>query len=415
MRRFVLIFAALSALIACERQPLSQRMVESEMQRCPTAADLDGMAGKLKWNYTPGLEMLSFLDAAYPSAEARGKTMQVPGSPCGTRTCPLFFAEGVLGYVDTWYDAIIREDGNVGANYKRSNYNVDHICPGRTLFKLYDLTGKQKYRAALDSIYMQVKTQPRTEAGAFWHKKIYPYQVWLDGFYMAQPFYAQYCARYLDPEEAAVNFGDIARQFAVAYDKCMDPATGLLRHAWDETRSMFWADPATGQSAHAWGRAMGWYLMAIVDVLDWMPENHPDREGLISILRTLLDRLQEYDDPATGMWYQVLDCPGREGNYIESTCSAMFTYVYLKAAAKGYAPEYGKYARRLYRKLVKTFIREEADGTITLTECCAVAGLGGKENRSGDYDYYIHEKKCENDPKGVGPFIWASLLYENRI
>jgi unsaturated rhamnogalacturonyl hydrolase len=133
---------------------------------------------------------------------------------------------------------------------------------------------------------------------------------------------------------------------------------------------------------------------------------------LISILRALLDRLQEYDDPATGMWYQVLDCPGREGNYIESTCSAMFTYAYLKAAAKGYAPEYGKYARRLYRKLVKTFIREETDGTITLTECCAVAGLGGKENRSGDYDYYIHEKITENDPKGVGPFIWASLIYE---
>ena len=262
---------------------------------------------------------------------------------------------------------------------------------------------------------MQVKTQPRTEAGAFWHKKIYPYQVWLDGFYMAQPFYAQYSARYLDQEAAEANFSDIAKQFAVAYDKCMDPATGLLRHAWDETRSMFWADPATGQSAHAWGRAMGWYLMALVDVLDWMPENHPDREGLISILRTLLDRLQEYDDPATGMWYQVLDSPGREGNYIESTCSAMFTYVYLKAAVKGYAPEYGRYARRLYRKLVKTFIREEADGTITLTECCAVAGLGGKENRSGDYDYYIHEKKCENDPKGIGPFIWASLLYENRI
>ena len=405
MRRFVLIFAALSALIACERQPLSQRMVESEMQRCPTAADLDGMAGKLKWNYTPGLEMLSFLDAAYPNGpSARSKGPGI-ASPQAT----------ALGYVDAWYDAIIREDGNIGANYKRSNYNVDHICPGRTLFKLYDLTGKQKYRAALDSIYMQVKTQPRTEAGAFWHKKIYPNQVWLDGFYMAQPFYAQYSARYLDPEAAEANFSDIAKQFAVAYDKCMDPATGLLRHAWDETRSMFWADPATGQSAHAWGRAMGWYLMALLDVLDWMPENHPDRESLISILRTLLDRLQEYDDPATGMWYQVLDCPGREGNYIESTCSAMFTYVYLKAAAKGYAPEYGKYARRLYRKLVKTFIREEADGTITLTECCAVAGLGGKENRSGDYDYYIHEKKCENDPKGVGPFIWASLYYENRI
>jgi unsaturated rhamnogalacturonyl hydrolase len=192
----------------------------------------------------------------------------------------------------------------------------------------------------------------------------------------------------------------------------MDPATGLLRHAWDESRNMFWANPETGQSDHAWGRALGWYMMALVDVLDWVPENHPAGTELKNILCTLLDKLQEYDDPATGMWYQVLDCPGREGNYIESTCSAMFTYTYLKAADKGYAPQYKTYARKLYRKLVKTFIREEKDGTITLTECCAVAGLGGKENRRGDYDYYINEKKCDNDPKGVGPFIWASLIYE---
>lgn len=386
MRRFVLIFAALNALFACDRQPLSQRMVESEMRRCPTAADLDGMAGKLKWNYTPGLEMLAFLDV--------GDNVE---------------------YVDAWYDAIIREDGSVGANYKLSNYSLDHVCPARTLFKLYDQTGKQKYRAAMDSIYRQIKLQPRTEAGAFWHKKIYPYQVWLDGLYMGEPFYAEYSAKYLNDSEISANFDDIALQFRVAYDKCYDPATGLLRHAWDESRSMFWANPETGQSDHAWGRALGWYMMALVDVLDWVPENHPAGTELKNILCTLLDKLQEYDDPATGMWYQVLDCPGREGNYIESTCSAMFTYTYLKAADKGYAPQYKTYARKVYRKLVKTFIREEKDGTITLTECCAVAGLGGKENRSGDYDYYIHEKKCENDPKGVGPFIWASLLYENRI
>ena len=363
---------------------MSQRMVESEMRRCPTAAELDGMAGRLKWNYTTGLELLSFLDASDESLE----------------------------YVDSWYDAIIREDGSVGANYKLSNYSLDHVCPARTLFKLYEATGREKYRAAMDSIYRQIKLQPRTEAGAFWHKKIYPYQVWLDGLYMGEPFYAEYSAKYLNDSEISANFDDIALQFRVAYDKCYDPATGLLRHAWDESRSMFWANPETGQSDHAWGRALGWYMMALVDVLDWVPENHPAGTELKNILCTLLDKLQEYDDPATGMWYQVLDCPGREGNYIESTCSAMFTYAYLKAADKGYAPQYKQYARKLYRKLVKTFIREEKDGSITLTECCAVAGLGGKENRRGDYEYYINEKKCENDPKGVGPFIWASLIYE---
>ncbi len=393
MRRVILIVAALCMLVSCRQEPLSRRMMESEMQRCPTAAELDGMAGRLKWNYTTGLELLAFLDAepiASPQATA-------------------------LGYIDAWYDAIIREDGSVGANYKRGNYNVDHICPGRTLFKLYDLTGKQKYRAALDSIYLQVKTQPRTEAGAFWHKKIYPYQVWLDGFYMAQPFYAQYSARYLDPEAAEANFSDIAKQFAVAYDKCMDPATGLLRHVWDETRSMFWADPATGQSAHAWGRAMGWYLMALVDVLDWMPDNHPDREGLISILRALLDRLQEYDDPATGMWYQVLDCPGREGNYLEATCSAMFSYTLLKGVRLGFLDaSLEKYARKVYDGLVKTFITEDENGLLNINQCCSVGGLGGKDMRMGDFAYYLSEPVRSNDPKGVGPFIWASLEMERR-
>ena len=384
MRRVILIVAALCLLVSCRQEPLSRRMMESEMGRCPTAAELDEMGGKLKWNYTTGLELLSFLDASDESLE----------------------------YVDSWYDAIIREDGSVGANYKLSNYSLDHVCPARTLFKLYEATGSEKYRAAMDSIYRQIKLQPRTEAGAFWHKKIYPYQVWLDGLYMGEPFYAEYSAKYLNDSEISANFDDITLQFRVAYDKCYDPATGLLRHAWDESRSMFWANPETGQSDHAWGRALGWYMMALVDVLDWVPEKHPAKQELTGILCTLLDKLQEYDDPATGMWYQVLDCPGREGNYIESTCSAMFTYAYLKAADKGYAPQYKQYARKLYRKLVKTFIREEKDGAITLTECCAVAGLGGKENRRGDYEYYINEKKCENDPKGVGPFIWASLIYE---
>ena len=382
----IAILSTCALLFGCAREPMSVRMVRSEMERCPSAAELDGMAGKLKWNYTTGLELLAFLDSEVPSAKE---------------------------YVDAWYDAIIAEDGNVGANYKRSNYNVDHICPARTLIKLYDLTGKEKYRAAIDSIYMQVCTQPRTETGNFWHKKIYPYQVWLDGLYMAQPFYAMYSAKCVNStHEKYVNFDDIADQVRTTYSKGYDYSSGLLRHAWDESCSMFWADPYTGQSAHSWGRAMGWYLMALVDVLDYMPEDHPAREDLIGILTTLLARLQDYDDPATGMWYQVLDCPGREGNYIEATCSAMFTYVYLKAAENGYAPEYAKYARKLYRKLVKAFIREEKDGTITLTQCCAVAGLGGKENRSGDYEYYIHEKITENDPKGVGPFIWASLIYE---
>lgn len=414
MRRFAIIFALFALLSCTAEQPYSVRMLESEMKRCPEAADLDGMGGKLKWNYTTGLELLSFLDAFYPSARSKGPVRVPQGDPGTGIASPNADAHNaVLEYVDAWYDAIIREDGSVGANYKKSNYSLDHVCPARTLFKLYELTGKQKYRACMDSIYAQVCSQPRTEAGAFWHKKIYPYQVWLDGLYMGSPFYAEYSATRLNStHEKYVNFDDIADQFRIAYSKCYDYSTGLLRHAWDETGSMFWADPYTGRSAHSWGRAMGWYVMALVDVLDWMPEDHPARPDMLGMLHSILETLPKYADEKTGMWYQVLDCPGREGNYIESTCSAMFTYAYLKAVEKGYEPQYAKYAKRLYRNLVKTFIREEADGTITLTQCCAVAGLGGKDHRSGDYEYYIHEKITENDPKGVGPFIWASLIYE---
>ena len=261
MRRFSIIFAAFALLSCTSQKPYSIRMVESEMKRCPSAADLDGMGGKLKWNYTTGLELLSFLDAVYPSARSKGPVRVPQGEPgtgiaspnAGCQTgkrqvrAPKKGArylhsqsegagESVLEYVDAWYDAIIREDGSVGANYKKSNYSLDHVCPARTLFKLHELTGKQKYRACMDSIYAQVCSQPRTEAGAFWHKKIYPYQVWLDGLYMGSPFYAEYSATRLNStHEKYVNFDDIADQFRVAYSKCYDYSTGLLRHAWDET------------------------------------------------------------------------------------------------------------------------------------------------------------------------------------
>ncbi len=392
MKRISIILTA--ALLASCGAPLSEQMVRSEMQRHPAADLLDNQDGTPKWNYTTGLELKSFLDV-YTASKCRNGD--------------------ILKYVDAWYDAIIAEDGSIGGKYKKEKYNLDHICPARTLFSLYDITGKQKYRAAIDSAYAQICEQPRTEAGPFWHKSIYPHQVWLDGFFMAEPFYAEYVSRYQEDNNLSREaIDEIARGFLVAYEKCYDPATGLLRHAWDESRSMFWCNPESGQSDHAWGRAMGWYTMALVDVLDFVPEDHPSRPQLIDLLCKVLDTLREWDDPVTGMWYQVLDCPGREGNYLESTCSAMFTYGYLKASSKGYAPQYSRYAVKLYRRLVRQFIRREKDGSISLTDCCAVAGLGGKDMRRGDYDYYINEKICDNDPKGIGPFIWASLLYENR-
>ena len=393
--------ALLPTLYSCKQQdPLSVRMIRSEISRCPDATFLDGRAGTPKWNYTTGLELLAFQDAA--------------------RTYSL---KDVDAYVRNWADLMNEGEGKI-KTYKKSNYNVDHICPARIYFRLYDdalakgdSLGASSYKAVLDSIRSQVESQPRTEAGAFWHKKIYPYQLWLDGLYMALPFYAQYTARFeSDPAEADRCYRDIVHEFEVAADKTFDPATGLFRHAWDESRKMFWADPVTGQSAHAWGRADGWYAMALVEVLDIIPESHPGHKVLADQLEYLLGAVQKFADPATGMWYQVLDCPAREGNYLESTCSIMFVYAALKGVSKGWldSAEWGTRSRQAYDSFVKTFIRENSDGTISMTSCCAVGGLGGKQMRSGDFDYYLSEPIVENDPKGVGPFIWASLIYEGQ-
>ncbi|MCR4860741.1 MAG: glycoside hydrolase family 88 protein [Bacteroidales bacterium] len=382
MKRWFFLIGIL-AFAACGK-PLSVRMVGSEMSRCPDASYLDGMEGVLKWNYTTGLELDAFLDVheAYPDS-------------------------GILNYVNGWYDRIIAADGTIGGKYSREKYNIDHLCPGCALDRLREIFPERKYEVALDTLRRQLSEQPRTEAGAFWHKAVYPGQVWLDGLFMAEPFYARTAA------EAGSDslWSDIALQFSVAAEKTYDPETRLYRHAWDETRSMFWADPVTGQSAHCWGRALGWYTMALVDVLESFPAEHPARAGLETILCGILDVLPEYADPETGMWFQVLDSPEREGNYVEATCSAMFTYAYLKADRLGL---YRSDARRLYKKLVRTFLREDPDGTLTLERCCAVAGLGGKQMRSGTFEYYIGETVTENDPKGIGPFIRASLEYEKK-
>ena len=382
MRKLSVIFLA-AALTACTtaKAPLSLRVAESEMARNPEASYIDGLEGKLKWNYTTGLELKAMLDA---SPEA-------------------------LSYVDAWYDAIIDSTGTI-YKYKKSNYSLDHVCPGRTLFQLYDITGKEKYRAAMDTLYSQLQSQPRTPEGGFWHKKIYPEQMWLDGLYMGQPFYAEYTVRYVtDSLQREKNFADIVLQFTTAYNHTYDVTNGLLRHAWDSSHSMFWCNPETGQSDHAWGRALGWYAMALVDVIEIFPDG-PYKDCLIGILNNVYQVLPLFADKETGMWFQVLDQPYREGNYLEATCSAMFTYAWLKGCRLGVLSNLDG-AKQSYQSLLTTFVTEE-DGLVNLNQCCEVAGLGGKDNRRGDYEYYINERVRANDPKGIGPLIWAALEYE---
>lgn len=374
---------------------LAVRMAESEIARHPSPMNLDGIpAGKVKWNYTTGLELHAIRDA---------------GAAYGR--------EEFTAYADRYFDTVVRPDGEV-LTYKKAKYNLDHICPGRALFDLYDRTGDARYKRAADTLFAQLQAQPRNADGGFWHKQVYPHQMWLDGLYMAEPFYAEYVGRLSSGGDSAARaakaayYDQIVNQFVVAGAHTFDPATGLYRHACDVSREMFWCDSLTGQSAHAWCRAMGWYAMAIVETLQYFP-SEVDRTPLTQILNRIYAVLPKYADPATGMWYQVLDQPLREGNYLESTGSAMFVYAQLKGVRLGYLPAAMKTeALDRYEKFVERFVRENPDGTISLTDCCSVAGLGGKQRRSGTFEYYISEPVIENDCKGVGPLIWASMEYD---
>lgn len=365
------------------------RMVESEIARNPSASTLDGIkTGSIKWNYTTGLELLSIMDA--------GERYNRPD---------------FCDYAMRYYDSIVKEDATV-LTYKKSNYNIDHVCPGRPLFRIAELTGDARYAQVLDTLYSQLCEHPRNEDGGFWHKKAYPHQMWLDGLYMGEPFYAEYAVRNLQGEDYDKAVADIVSQFTLVAGHTYDEKTGLYRHACDVSKQMFWCEPETGRSQHAWGRAMGWYAMAIVETLQYLGVNS-ETKPMVKILKDMYKVLPKYADADTGMWYQVLDQPAREGNYLESTGSIMYIYAMMKGARLRYLPKkYRQQAVTLYEKFVQRFVRDNEDGTISITDCCAVAGLGGKENRSGTFDYYISEPVIENDCKGVGPFIWASMEYD---
>jgi unsaturated rhamnogalacturonyl hydrolase len=288
--------------------------------------------------------------------------------------------------------------------------NLDQINHGRVLFPLYQATGDERYRRAILLLRQQLAVQPRTDSGGFWHKMIYPYQIWLDGVYMAGPFYAEYARTFDEP----AAFDDVAHEIVLTEQHTRDPKTGLLYHAWDERRQQRWANPETGCSPHFWGRAIGWYAMAIVDVLDYFPQDHPRGPQLIAIFARLAEAVAKVQDQASGLWYQILDQPERAGNYLEASASCMFTYAIAKAVRKAYLPtDWMAVARRGYEGILRDLITVDARGLVTLERVCSVAGLGGDPYRDGSFEYYVSEPVRANDYKGVGPFILASLEIES--
>lgn len=332
-----------------------------------------------------------------------------------------------FAYVKAAVDKYVGADGTI-KEYKGEGHTLDDIEMGRAVLVVYRVTQQDKYAKAAKFLHDQLALQPRTPSGAYWHKQIYPNQVWLDGAYMAEPFRAMYSATFL-----VDDWDDIAKQFLLMADHMRDPKTGLLRHGWDESKQMPWADKTTGLSPEVWGRAMGWYCMGLADTLDWFPESNPQRVRLIAVLQQTLKAVVQHQDQETGLWWQVMSAgpdaaaaesangktqftarhPAREGNYLEASASAMFLYALAKSVRKGYVSQtYDENVQRAWAGFQKKFITEGADGTLVLHGTVKVGGLGGKPYRSGDFDYYTHEPVGDQDAKGVGAFLLAGSEME---
>ncbi len=301
-------------------------------------------------------------------------------------------------------DSFVNADGTI-RTYQLEDYNIDNVLLGRSLLLLYKVTGEEKYRKAAGLLREQLRSHPRTSEGGFWHKKIYPSQMWLDGLYMGEPFYAEYAATF--HEDGA--FDDIAKQFILMELHSRDAKTGLLYHGWDESRQQRWADPVTGRSPNFWGRAMGWYAMALVDTLEFFPKDHSQRTALLGILKRLAGAIEKYQEPKSGLWYDVLDKGSAKGNYLEASAACMFVYSLAKAVRLGYLPTaYLRVAQSGYRGITTRFIETEPTGQVNLKGTVSVSGLGGNPYRDGSYEYYLKERVVTNDPKGVGAFLLAS-------
>jgi len=361
----------------------SERMALSIIKRDPKAWQIDNNE-KPKWDYKLGLVMTSF-----------EKLYHKTNNP-------------VYGdYIKEYAETVINPSGEI-LNYKLEDYNIDNINAGKMLFDLHKRTKDNRYLTAMQTLRKQLETHPRTNSGGFWHKKIYPYQMWLDGLYMGTPFYAHYTLDF----DGGKDFNDIAKQFEEIHLHTIDKKTGLLFHAWDESKQMPWANKETGTSTNFWSRSIGWYMMALVDVLDYMPKDHPKRKELIQFLNEISIAVAKYQDPS-GLWYQVTDSGPKEGNYLEASGSEMFVYAFAKGANKGYLPKkYKDLAVKGFDGIIKKLIRVDPDGEIHITQVCASAGLGGNPYRDGSFDYYIKEKIKEDNSHGLGPFILAALELE---
>ena len=374
----------IAAFASAQTTSLSEQMADTAMNRIYVGSP-NGTGIPPKWTYDFGVILNGMRVLWFKTGDAK-----------------------YFNFIKKGIDTFVKDDGSINT-YKVEDYNIDNVLLGRSVLLVYRVTGEAKYKKAADLIRSQMKNQPRTNEGGLWHKKIYPYQMWLDGLYMGQPFLAEYAETFHE----TATFDDIANQFIWMESHVRDTKTGLLYHAWDESKKMPWADKTTGRAPMFWGRAIGWYVMAIVDVLDYMPKNHPKRPELINILNRTLSALVQVQDKS-GTWWLILDKPGEKGNYLEASASAMFVYAMTKGMRMGYLPDsFRKPNEKAWAGINKEFISNAVDGKITLEKTIGGAGLGGTPYRDGTYNYYIGEKIVQNDPKGVGAYVKAATEIES--
>ena len=335
---------------------------------------------KAKWNYIDGCMIKAIIEMYHIAGD-----------------------EKYLSFADGFVDAKVREDGSI-EGYDTDELNIDNINAGKTLFELFDLTGKEKYRKAIDVIYSQIEKMPRTKEGNFWHKKIYPNQVWLDGLYMGQPFYMEYETRYGNK----AHYDDIENQFSNVIKIMRNPLNGLYYHAYDSSREAFWCDKVTGLSQNIWLRAIGWYSMALLDTYDKTDESAQDIRALLkNAFVDLIDSMIKYQDES-GMWYQVVNFGGMDRNYLETSGSSILAYAILKGVRIGVLDEkYRKFGEKAFDGVTDKMLVTTDDGELHMDGICLVAGLGGDKRRPGTYDYYMSEPVVKDDAKGVGPYLLA--------
>ena len=361
----------------------ARQTCETIMRRSPVLTD--------RWHYDVGLVLSGFESVWRRTGDRR-----------------------YLDYVKTNVDRLVGPGGAI-KGYERDALTLDDVNMGKVLFALYadakEAGDRQRYREALQALRAQLASQPRTADGGFWHKKIYPHQMWADGVYMASPFLARFAAVFGD----AAALDDAIKQVLLAEAHLRDARTGLLFHGWDESKRERWANPATGRSSQFWGRGVGWYAMAVADVLAEMPTDHPKRGAIAAVLARLAAAIAAVQDPASGVWWQVLDAGGRPGNYLEASASAMFVYALAKGSRGGWIDgrRFGPVAARGYRGILNRFAITDDNGEVRIQGICKVAGLGGDPYRDGSYAYYVGTEVVSDDPKGVGAFILASVEMES--